>query len=96
MPCWHATTLLLAGVLPEGMVHAFIMVKAGAGAATDVCDELGRLDGVEDAHVVAGRYDVIAEVGGDEVGNVLQTVSKEVGTVPGVTDTKTYISLAAA
>ena len=96
VPCWHATTLLLAGVVPERMVHAFIMVKAGAGAATDVCDDLGEMDGVTDAHVVAGRYDVIAEVGGDEVENVLQTVSSDIGTVPGVTDTKTYISLAAA
>lgn len=78
------------------MVHAFIMVKAGAGAATDVCDQLGDLDGVTDAHVVAGRYDIIAEVGGDQVENVLQTVSKQIGTVSGVTDTKTYISLAAA
>jgi len=78
------------------MVHAFIMVKAGAGAATEVRDQVGGMDGVEDAHVVAGRYDVIAEVGGDEVGNVLQTVSKQIGTVAGVTDTKTYISLAAA
>ena len=78
------------------MVHAFIMVKAGAGAATDVCDRLDHMDGVQDAHVVAGGYDVIAEVGGSEVENVLQTVSENVGAVSGVTDTKTYISLAAA
>ena len=96
VPCWHATTLLLAAVLSGGMVHAFIMVKAGAGAATEVCDQLAGMDGIQDAHVVAGRYDVIAEVGGDEVENVLQTVSREIGTVSGVTDTKTYISLAAA
>jgi DNA-binding Lrp family transcriptional regulator len=78
------------------MVHAFIMVKAGAGAATDVCEQFDHMDGVQDAHVVAGRYDVIVEIGGDEVGNVLQTVSKQIGAVSGVTDTKTYISLAAA
>jgi DNA-binding Lrp family transcriptional regulator len=78
------------------MVHAFIMVKAGAGAATDVCDQVLGMDGVADAHVVAGRYDVIVEVGGEEVENVLQTVSGDIGTVPGVTDTKTYISLSAA
>jgi DNA-binding Lrp family transcriptional regulator len=78
------------------MAHAFIMVSAGAGAAADVCEEIAGMDGVQNANVVAGRYDVIVEVGGDEVGSILQTVSKDVGTVTGVTDTKTYISLAAA
>ena len=78
------------------MAHAFIMVSAGAGAAADVCEQIAGMDGVRDANVVAGRYDVIVEVGGDEVGGILQTVSKDVGAVAGVTDTKTYISLAAA
>lgn len=78
------------------MVHAFIMVKAGAGAAGDVRDQVAELDGVQAAHVVAGRYDIIVEIGGDDVQNVLGTVSDNIGTVPGVTDTKTYISLSAA
>ncbi|WP_336036270.1 Lrp/AsnC family transcriptional regulator [Halobacterium yunchengense] len=78
------------------MVHAFIMVKAGAGAASDVRNQIAGLDGITEAHVVAGRYDVIAEVGGGEVHDVLGTVSDEIGTVAGVTDTKTYISLSAS
>jgi len=78
------------------MVHAFIMVKAGAGAANDVRNHVAELDGVTAAHVVAGQYDIIAEVDDDEVHNVLETVSKDIGTVAGVTDTKTYISLSAS
>ncbi|MFB6072481.1 MAG: Lrp/AsnC family transcriptional regulator [Halobacterium sp.] len=78
------------------MVHAFIMVKTGAGAASDVRDQLGGIEGVQAAHVVAGRYDIIAEVDSDEVHEVLATVSKDIGTVAGVTDTKTYVSLSAA
>lgn len=78
------------------MVHAFIMVKTGAGTSSDVCDQILDLEGISTAHVVAGRYDIIAEVGGDEVNEVLQTVSDRIGTVAGVTDTKTYISLSAA
>jgi DNA-binding Lrp family transcriptional regulator len=78
------------------MVHAFIMVKTGAGAASDVRDQMADLEGVTAAHVVAGRYDLIAEVGGGEVHEVLDTVSSRIGTVAGVTDTKTYISLSAA
>lgn len=78
------------------MVHAFIMVKAGAGEAQTVRDQVQGFDGVTEAHVVAGRYDIIAEVDGPEVHNVLDTVSNRIGTVDGVTNTKTYISLSAA
>ncbi|WP_232702880.1 Lrp/AsnC family transcriptional regulator [Halobacterium wangiae] len=78
------------------MVHAFIMVRTGAGAASDVRDSVAELEGVEAAHVVAGQYDIIAEVGGGEVHDVLETVSSRIGTVDGVTDTRTYISLSAA
>ncbi|WP_232686400.1 Lrp/AsnC family transcriptional regulator [Halobacterium zhouii] len=78
------------------MVHAFIMVKAGAGEAQTVRDQMAGFDGVEAAHVVAGQFDIIAEVDGPEVNNVLDTVSNRIGTVDGVTNTKTYISLSAA
>ena len=78
------------------MVHSFIMVRSGAGAANDVRDAVAELQGVEAAHVVAGQYDIIAEVGGTEVHDVLETVSSRIGTVDGVTETRTYISLSAA
>ncbi|NIB99873.1 Lrp/AsnC ligand binding domain-containing protein [Halobacterium sp. R2-5] len=78
------------------MVHAFIMVRTGAGASSDARDRVADLDGVVAAHVVAGQYDVIAEVDGSQVEDVLGTVSNRIGTVAGVTETKTYISLSAA
>ena len=78
------------------MVHAFIMVKAGAGEAQAVREQVAGFDDVEEAHVVAGRFDIIVEVDGPEVHNVLDTVSNRIGTVDGVTNTKTYISLSAA
>ncbi|MCG1004049.1 MULTISPECIES: Lrp/AsnC family transcriptional regulator [Halobacterium] len=78
------------------MVHAFIMVKTGAGTAADARDSVADIDGVVACHVVAGKYDVIAEVDGGEMQDVLDTVSNRIGTVAGVTETKTYVSLAAA
>jgi len=78
------------------MVHAFIMVRSGAGTANDVRDAVADLESVAAAHVVAGQYDIIAEVDGSEVHDVLETVSSRIGTVDGVTDTRTYISLSAA
>jgi len=78
------------------MVHAFIMVRTGAGASADARDRVEDFDGVVAAHVVAGQYDVIAETDANQVEDVLETVSNRIGTVAGVTETKTYISLSAA
>jgi len=44
------------------MVHAFIMVKTGAGESEGLIDTIRDLEGVTEAHIVAGAYDIIAEV----------------------------------
>ena len=75
------------------MVHAFVMVKAGAGEAGAVADEVRELADVTEAHVVAGEYDVIAEVDADEVYAVLDAVAGGIQSLHGVTDTKTYVSM---
>jgi DNA-binding Lrp family transcriptional regulator len=75
------------------MVHAFIMVKTGAGESERLLEPIRELETVTEAHIVAGAYDVIAEVDTDEVYEVLQTASSEVQGLQGVTDTKTYIAM---
>lgn len=77
------------------MVHAYIMVKTGAGSSEDVQHAIADLAGVLDAHVVAGEYDIIVEATGDEVYDVLSTASKKISALEHVTDTKTYVSLSA-
>lgn len=77
------------------MVHAFIMVTTGAGASQEVRTALRDLDPVEEAHVVAGKFDVIVEVDGTEVYDILRTASNDIQSVPGVDETKTYVSLSA-
>ncbi|QLG27823.1 Lrp/AsnC family transcriptional regulator [Halorarum halophilum] len=75
------------------MVHAFVMVKAGAGEAGNVAEQIRGLEGVSEAHVVAGEYDVIAEVTAEEVYQLLDAVASDVQSLPGVTDTRTYVSM---
>jgi DNA-binding Lrp family transcriptional regulator len=48
---------------------------------------------VTEAHIVAGAYDIIAEVDADEVYEVLKTASSSIQGLEGVTDTKTYIAM---
>ncbi|AGB32915.1 Transcription regulator AsnC-type-like protein [Natrinema pellirubrum DSM 15624] len=75
------------------MVHAFIMVKTAAGKSERLLAEIGDLESITDAHIVAGNYDIIAEVDTPEVYDVLQTVSSDLQALDGVTDTKTYIAM---
>lgn len=75
------------------MVHAFIMVETAAGASAEILGEVRNLDSVIEAHVVAGDYDIVAEVDAPEVYEVLHTASSSIQGIEGVTGTKTYIAL---
>jgi DNA-binding Lrp family transcriptional regulator len=75
------------------MVRAFIMVKTAAGKSEELLARIGDLDGVEEAHIVAGQYDIIVEAVGEEVYDLMHGVATRLRDVEGVTDTKTYICL---
>lgn len=75
------------------MVSAYVLVDADVGVATDLQARFRELDMVTDGHVVAGDWDVILEVTGDEVYDVLSMVTDEIQALDGVVDTKTYVSL---
>jgi DNA-binding Lrp family transcriptional regulator len=75
------------------MVHAFIMVKTAAGESEPMVEVIRGIESVTEAHVVAGEFDVIAEVDAEEVYDVLHTASSSIQGLDGVVDTKTYFAL---
>ena len=75
------------------MVRAFIMIKTAAGKSTELEERVSALGSVLNAHVVAGQYDIIAEVEGEDVYTVMQTVATELHDLDGVVDTRTYVCL---
>jgi DNA-binding Lrp family transcriptional regulator len=75
------------------MVQAFIMIKTAAGESASVREQVVGMNAVLEAHVVAGQYDVIAEVKGDEVYEVIHAVATDLTNLGGVVDTRTYICL---
>jgi len=75
------------------MVHAFIMVKTAAGKSEGLLAEINGLESVTDAHIVAGNYDIIAEIDAPDVYDVLQAASSQMQQLNGVTETKTYIGM---
>jgi DNA-binding Lrp family transcriptional regulator len=75
------------------MVHAFIMVNTTAGKSQGLLESVRGLGSVQEAHIVAGDYDIVVEVDAGEVYDVLQTASGDVQGLEGVVDTKTYIAI---
>lgn len=75
------------------MVSAFIMIKTDAGKSDDLLANVRASDGISEAHIVAGQYDIIAEASGSEVYDVMQSVATRVRDLDGVSDTRTYICL---
>jgi DNA-binding Lrp family transcriptional regulator len=75
------------------MVHAYVMVKADSVDAESVLEAVLGVGGVTEAHVVAGDFDIIAEVEAEEVYDVLGAAATDIRSIDGVVDTKTYIAL---
>lgn len=75
------------------MVHAFVMVRTEAGAPQGVRAALAERDDVSEAHVVAGDYDLIAEVSAESVYDVLDVATDAIQSLDGVLETKTYVSM---
>lgn len=75
------------------MVHGFIMVKTDVGASEGVLDPIRQSNGVTEANIVAGDWDIIVEADGEEVYDLLQVASMEISSVEGVDETKTYVAL---
>jgi DNA-binding Lrp family transcriptional regulator len=75
------------------MVKSFVFVQVDTGSATDVVAEVAEIGGVEEAHVVAGNYDVVLEMEASEVTDLYPIVSERVRMIGGVEETRTYIEL---
>jgi len=75
------------------MVQAFVLVKTTAGAAEGLVERIRAVPQVQEAHIVAGEYDIVAEIEVAEVYEVLDAVAGDVRSLDGVADTRTYMSL---
>jgi DNA-binding Lrp family transcriptional regulator len=69
------------------------MVKAHTGEADRLRTEIGAIDGVERAHIVAGDVDLIVVVDVDSPAAVKDVAATHIQAVDGVEDTQTYIAM---
>jgi DNA-binding Lrp family transcriptional regulator len=75
------------------MVTAYVMVKANTGEADRLKSAILDLDGVVDAHIVAGDVDIVAKLDVDSPGDVKAIASDGIQGIQGVEDTHTYIAM---
>jgi DNA-binding Lrp family transcriptional regulator len=75
------------------MVTAYVMVKANTGEADRLRTEIGDIEGVLEAFIVAGDVDVIAKVEVDSPAEVKEIAADAIQGIDGVEDTQTYIAM---
>ena len=75
------------------MLRAYIAIITGTGAAKQAAARIRDLPGVDEAHAVAGEFDVIAEVDGESVRDLQRAVTGGIHEIEGVGTTRTYIQL---
>jgi DNA-binding Lrp family transcriptional regulator len=75
------------------MVIAYVMVKAHTGDADRLKDEIEAVDGVVEAHIVAGDVDFIAKVNVETPAEVKDVAATHIQDIEGVETTQTYIAM---
>ena len=75
------------------MVTAYVMVKANTGEADRLKQAMLEIDGVVDAHIVAGDVDIIGKLNVDSTADVKSIAADGIQSIRGVEDTQTYIAM---
>lgn len=75
------------------MVVAYALVEADTSDASGLVAEVTDIEGVKDAHVVAGDVDLIARVEVPDPSSVSGVITGEIAALDAVADTETYMSM---
>lgn len=75
------------------MVTAYVMVKANTGEADRLRNAIEEIEGVDEAHIVAGDVDIIAKLSVDSPAQVKEIAADAIQGINGVEDTRTYIAM---
>lgn len=75
------------------MVHAYVMVKTATGASEKILASARDLSEITEVHIVAGDFDLIAEVEVEDVYDVLHAAASKLQGIDGIVETRTYVAL---
>jgi DNA-binding Lrp family transcriptional regulator len=75
------------------MVVAYVAIKANTSEADRLLETVSAVDGVVDAHIVAGDVDLIAKLDVDSPADVKHVAAESLGGLEGIEGTTTYIAM---
>lgn len=73
------------------MIEAYIFVSTGVGRVSETFEKIKSVEGIEDAHIVTGKYDIILKAEAVDMGSLTNVILQEIGDIESVTDTTTSI-----
>lgn len=74
-------------------MKAYILIKTRAGEVQDVVKNLYKLEGVTEAHMTFGPFDVVAEVETPDIARLGAITASGIQPIPGVEQTLTCLAV---
>lgn len=75
------------------MVRAYVTILTSSGAAREALEAIRDTEEVSQADIVAGEFDIVAEVEAESERDLLSLITDEIQTIEGVGRTSTCIVL---
>lgn len=74
-------------------MRAYVLVNVRTGEIRDVVHQVRRVEGVQEANMTLGPYDVVAIVEADDIKHLGKILAMGVQPIPGVLDTLTCMAV---
>ena len=71
------------------MAVGYVLITAAPGTEFSIHEVVQGIEGVEDATLLFGEYDLVAKIVAPEMQEIARIVVERIRSIPGVTDTKT-------
>jgi DNA-binding Lrp family transcriptional regulator len=75
------------------MAKAIVLIKANPGADREVAGQIKKIEGVENVYLVAGRFDIVAELQTPDDAGMLNVTYDKIRVIGGIRDTHTMFCL---
>ncbi len=74
-------------------MKAYVLIKTRAGDIKEVVQNLRQVEGVTEAHMTFGPFDVVAEVETTDIGRLGDITASGIQPIPGVEQTLTCLAV---
>ena len=74
-------------------MKAYVLIKTRAGDIKEVVKSLRKLEGVTEAHMTFGPFDVVAEVETEDVARLGAITASVIQPIPGIEQTLTCLAV---